>query len=249
MTSPTFGPPARQRIDQQRLRQLRLDRRLSARHIAKETGIEPMNYMRLENADNPNLSTLTVAALLRLADYLRIPAGHLFTRPETPPQSTPVDPESTPDADARILGALLHSLEGKANKTGLADSLDWTMERLLSASTELDTRLEGVGMTLFDADGRLWIRALDDEHSHAETQFRQHPSATRTQRLLTPTRARMIAAASAVDGYKPSKGRESERIDLAALLRAGLIRPEQNTYFATDDVLYSINPLLSTPPA
>jgi transcriptional regulator with XRE-family HTH domain len=220
---------------------MRLDRHLSTRHIAKETGIEPMNYHRLESADNPNLSSLTVAVFLRLADYLRVPAGQLFTEPANPDTSVASDPRSHPDTDARTLGALLRALDTKANKTALVDSLDWTMERLHAASDLLDRRVEAAGMTLFDADGRLWLGPLLGDHAAAETRFRQHHLATPRQRLVTAARARILHAA-ANGGYHPTKGGDDERQALAGLMRAGLLEAHGNTYLADADVLFSLDP-------
>ena len=68
-----------QAIDQQRLIDLRLSRGLAVRQLARDCGIEIAVLNRLETSDNPTLSTLTVAALIRLADRLQVPVGHLFT--------------------------------------------------------------------------------------------------------------------------------------------------------------------------
>ena len=179
------------RLDQQRLIRLRMQRGLAVRQLARDCGIEIAVLNRLETSTDPTLSTLSVAALTRLADRLAVPVGALFT--DDPPTAARQrgDPDTT-RPDAAALGALLTSLGQDTAVVAIADALAWNVDRVHDAAAALDALLRPAGTTLFKNNGLMSIRPIDDSHTDAELAIRRHPRAKANQRLVTAARARIL---------------------------------------------------------
>lgn len=221
-------------INQQRLIDLRLSRGLAVRQLARDCGIEIAVLNRLETTDDPTLSTLTVAALIRLADRLQVPVGHLFTRTET--DHSPASPDDT----AR-LGALLTALAKDTPVVVLADALGWSPTRVHQAADTLTSTLTHAGMTVFRNSGLMSIRPLDDLHSDAELAVRRHPRTRGAQRLVTPARAKILYRAASKP-ISPHSLSESDRINIATLLKAGvLVENSDRHYIPAPDVAASLS--------
>lgn len=231
-----------QTIDQQRLIDLRLSRGLAVRQLARDCGIEIAVLNRLETSDDPTLSTLTVAALIRLADRLQVPVGHLMTRRSD-------DATDTVDAgpDHARLGALLTALGKDTPVVALADALGWSTSRVHQAADDLITLLAPAGMTVFRNAGLMSIRPVDDLHADAELAVRRHPRTRGTQRLVTPARAKQLfrAARSPISPHSLSN---ADRVNIATLLKAGvLIEDNRRHYVPAPDVLTSLTPATQYP--
>lgn len=237
----TFAEPARQGIDQARLWRIRIARGFSARRLATESGVGIAIYGRLEDGDNPDLSTISVASLVRIADHLRVPIGDLFTQPDQTNSERVEDPDSDAD-DSAALGRLLHAIGTQANLVAVADSLGWTQERLQAAIDTLDHTLKPAGLLLFRESGRIQIRARDEVDRAAERRFREHPRATASQRLVTPLRAKMLARAHTQPiGRYVDTQRQADEVNL--LFDLGLfVADEEGQFLPAPDVTYSLYP-------
>lgn len=230
------------RIDQQRLRDIRLARGLPIRQLARECGIEIEVLNRLETAPNPSLSTLSAAALLRLADYLNVPAATLLTHDNHQQAETPAEPTETASADVRQLGALLAALGQDTAAVALADGLGWTKPRLHDAADALDTALRPVGMTVYRRGGMFSLRPHDDSHSDAAIAIARHPRARKKQQLLTPARARLIYRAER-EPISPHSVSKTDRTNIATLLKTGVLVETKDRYFVpSPEVVESLNP-------
>lgn len=232
-------------LDQERLVALRLQRGLAVRQLARDCGIEIAVLNRLETGDNPSLSTISVAALTRLADRLNVPIDALFTTTTTAVESYPADTDpEQPDtaADVRRLGALLNALGQDTAVVAIADALGWTSRRVHHAAAALDELLTPTGTTIFKNNGLISIRPADDTHSDAELAVKRHPRAKPSQRLVTPARARILrrAQTTAVSQHSLSG---NDRVNIATLLKAGLLEEsDQRRLVPTQDVLDSLDP-------
>ena len=224
------------RIDQTRLITLRMSRGLAVRELARDCGIEISVLNRLETADDPSLTTLSVAAVARLADRLGVPVGHLFT------DEHPAQQHANPPDDAVMLGALMTALGRDTPVVTLADALRWTTTRVHEAANTLDRTLTQAGMTLFKNSGLMSIRPIDDRHSDAELAARRHPRARGNQRLVSPARTKILhrATRSPISSHSLSK---SDRVNIATLLKAGiLVEDEARNLVPSSDVLLSLYP-------
>lgn len=239
----TFVDGPHQRLDQKQLGRLRRSRHLSTRQVAIEAGIGIPIYNRLETGQHPDLSTVTVASLVRVADYLRIPVGALFTPPENPEPDLPIDTTATTGEDAKVLGALLHHLGAKPTTVALADSLDWTQERLHAALSELDTTLAAAGLSIFRESGRVRIQAALVD-SNLERRVREHPRAVPSQRLVTRLRSDLIARAHAEPLDATRLRGVDERYQADLMLDLGLlVLDESGRYIPSPDVRDSLYPV------
>ncbi len=227
------------RIDQHRLRDIRLARGLPIRQLARECGIEIAVLNRLETAPDPSLSTLSAAALLRLADYLNVPASALLTTDDAP---TPDEPTENQTADTQQLGALLVALGQDTAAVALADSLGWTKPRLHDAADALDAALQPVGMTVYQRGGLFSLRPHDDSHSNAALAIARHPRARKKQKLLTPARTRLIYRASR-EPISPHSVSKTDRTNIATLLKTGVLIETKDRHFVpSPDVAESLSP-------
>jgi len=223
-------------INQQRLIALRLSRGLAVRQLARDCGIEIAVLNRLETSTDPTLSTLTVAALIRLANHLQVPVGHLFTT--SPDDRDPVEP----GPDHQRLGALLTALHAATPVVAIADALGWSPVRVHDAADTLNQILAPAGMTVFRNSGLISIRPADDLHTDAELAVRRHPRTRGTQRLLTPARAKLLYRA-AQSPISPHSLTNNDRINIATLLKAGaLVEDNQRRFVPSPDVLASLTP-------
>lgn len=225
------------RIDQQRLISLRMGRGLAVRQLARDCGIEIAVLNRLETAADPTLTTLSVAALVRLADHLGVPVGTLFTGDA----SSEVDSHEASD-DTRALGSLLNALGQDTPVVALADALGWTSDRVHQAAASLDLSLRPAGMTVFKNSGLMSIRPEGDSHGNAALAVCRHPRARGKQRLVSPARAKVIyrAAQTPISPHSLSK---SDRLQIATLLKAGvLIEDASRCLVPAEDVLLSLHP-------
>ena len=238
-----YGLPPRQTLNQTRLKHLRLSMNQHARNVARDTGIELATYNRLERADDPNLTLLSVATIVRLADYYRVPVGHLFTAPSDDEQPLPhPDPNADPASDVRRLGALMHALETTVNVAVLSEVLGWTLERTHAALNGLKLQLEPAGVSVYVQNGRATLRTLGSD-TRAEKVYRSHPRASRKQTLLRYDNARLLYDINARGPYDNKPSRQT-RATLAVLLKFGLVEPcDTDNYMLTDDVKFSLNPL------
>ncbi|QBX56072.1 XRE family transcriptional regulator [Nocardioides seonyuensis] len=224
-------------IDQQRLITLRLSRGLAVRQLARDCGIEIGVLNRLETSDDPTLSTLSVAALVRLADRLQVPIGHLFT------DDLDNTPAPDPSPDHARLGALLNALGQATPVTALADALDWSPTRVHQAADDLTRLLAPAGMTVFRNSGLMSIRPEDDLHTDAELKVRRHPRTKGTQRLVTPARTKILYRAARTP-ISPHSLSNPDRVNIATLLKAGVLVEDANRHYVPSaDVLESLNPV------
>lgn len=233
------------RLNQQRLIRLRLQRGLAVRQLARDCGIEIAVLNRLETGDNPSLATMSVAALTRVADRLGVPVGVLFTHDpsNTTPEEAINEYAEQARPDAATLGALLTVLQQETLVVVLADALDWDTERVHQAAATLNDLLRPTGTTVFKHGGLMSIKPLDDSHSDAELAVRRHPRAKANQRLATPARARILYQA-AREPISPHSLSKRDRINIAVLLGAGLlVENETRKYVPALDVELSLDPL------
>lgn len=229
-------------IDQRRLITLRLQRGLAVRQLARDCGIEIAVLNRLETAADPNLTTLSVAAITRLADHLGVPVGTLFADDTTPTPDTTTGEATDAATDARVLGALLTSLGVRTPVVALIDALGWTNHRIHAAAASLDPTIRPAGMTLYKKGGFMAIQPVDDTHTDAELAVRRHPRARSKQRLVSPARSRLLYAAAQAP-ISPPKLSGNDRLQIATLLKAGvLIENEQRCFVPSPDVLTSLHP-------
>lgn len=232
------------RIDQDRLIALRLSRGLAVRQLARDCGIEISVLNRLEAAKDPSLSTLSVAALARLAHRLQVPVGHLFMDDHpTHQRGAATDPTSSDaDADAAMLGALLTALGQDTPVVALADGLGWTIDRVHTTADLLGPTLNAIGMTLFKNSGLMSIRPIDDTHDTAELAVRRHPRARASQRLVSPARAKILYRA-AHNPISPHSLSKNDRVHISMLLKARvLIENDDRCFIPSPDVLESLHP-------
>ncbi|WP_166133935.1 helix-turn-helix domain-containing protein [Nocardioides ochotonae] len=240
----TYARPALQELSQSRLRRIRMQREVSSRHVALESGVGVPVYRRLEDGDNPDLSTISVASLVRVADCLRVSIGDFFEPSLNAEGEGATETGSDPaarDTDAATLGALLQALQTQASAVALADSLNWTQERLQSATRQLDEALAPAGLLVFQESGRVQIRARDEAHQEAETRFRQHPRATRSQRLDSRRRASLIAQAHK-SPIGPNFRIPATTSEVNLLLGLGVLVDSGSGFAPSGDVTYSLYP-------
>lgn len=225
------------RINQQHLIDLRLARGLPVRQLARDCGIEIAVLNRLETTADPSLSTLSVAALVRLADYLAVPVGDLFTADT---EATNSSNQPAPD-DASMLGALLTSLGQDTAIVAVADALGWFVPRVHAAADLLDQTMRSAGMTVFRNSGLIAIRPSDNRHADAELAVRRHPRAKPSQRLVTPARSRLLYRA-AQKPISPHSLSRADRIHIAVLVKAGaLVEDDKRHFVPSPDVIESLH--------
>lgn len=232
------------RLNQQRLIRLRLQRGLAVRQLARDCGIEIAVLNRLETGDSPSLATMSVAALTRVADRLGVPVGILFTNdPDNTAPEHAVEEATDEHTDAAALGALLHVLHQETAVVCLADALGWDIERVHKAAASLTVMLRPAGTTVFKHGGRMSIKPLDDSHSDAELAVRRHARAKPNQRLATPARARILYRA-AREPISPHSLSKQDRVNIAVLLGAGLLVENENRkYIPSTEIEISLNPV------
>jgi transcriptional regulator with XRE-family HTH domain len=230
------------RIDQDKLRDIRLARGLPVRQLARECGIEIQVLNRLETTPDPSLSTLSAAALLRLADYLAVPVAALITDDTPPDTDNPKEPGPSDTADVQQPGALLLALGQATAVVVVTDGLGWTKPRLHNAAHALNETLRPVGMIVFQRGGLISLRPHDDSHTHAVLTIARHPRAEKRQRLLSPARAKLIYRAMQ-QPISPHSVSKSDRINIATLLKAGiLVETKDRHYVPSPEVIDSLDP-------
>lgn len=226
------------RINQQRLIAYRLERGLAVRQVARDCGIEIPVLNRLETSRDPSLSTISVAALCRIADHLGVAAADLLTNDTH--DDTPQPPETD---DPKLLGAVLRALNTDTAIVAIAASLDWDVPRVHTAADTLRQHLHPAGMTIYKKSGRISIRPLDDRHSDAVLAVRRHPRASTGQSLVTPARAKLLYRA-AHKPISPHSLSRNDRLNVAVLLKAGILAENAHRFLIpAQDVTDSLRPL------
>lgn len=222
------------RLNAKRLTLLRLDRGLATRQLALDSGINIAVLNRLETQGSAQLSSLTLTQFLRLCERLGVAPGALIDD-----DTAPTGVESS---DAAVLGAMLHDLRTAVAMVVLTDVLGWTSERLHAAADALLPVLAPAGLMVHRDNGRIALRAIDDTHAAATLAARKHPRIGKSQRLVTPPRARLVHQALnyALLSHALS---DDDRRNLATLIRAGLVQEDSERRLEiSDDVYLSLFP-------
>jgi hypothetical protein len=137
---------------------------------------------------------------------------------------------------------VLHDLRTAVATVVLTDVLGWTSDRLHAAADSLLSLLAPVGLTVHRHDGRIAIRAADDTHAAATLAARKHPRIGKSQRLVTPPRARLVHQALNYSLLSHALS-DDDRRNLATLIRAGLIQEDSERRLeVSDDVHLSLYP-------
>lgn len=228
-------------LNQRRLIELRLGRGIPVRQLARDCGIEISVLNRLETTEHPSLTNISLSAIIRLANYLGVPVGDLFTSVDDPT----TDDDATAAAasiedDAAHLAAVLITFKSDVAVIAIADATGWDLPRVHHAATHLANQLHPLGMTVYKNSGLISLRPRDDRHSNTETKIRRHPRANAYQRLLTPARARILYRA-AQQPISPHSVSNSDRVNIATLLKAGVLVEDDRRHFVpAPEVLASV---------
>lgn len=223
------------RINQRALTDIRLARGLAVRQLARDSGIEIEVLNRLETSDNPSLTTISLAAFLRLAEHLNVHPSALL-EDDTPTSCRPGTP------DSQRLGALLTALGQNTAIVAIADALGWDKPRLQDAIDNLAATLRSAGIIVFQHNGLVSLRPADESHADAVIAIARHPRARARQRLLTPARARIVYRA-ARQPISPHSISSADRLNISVLLKAQILVEDNNRhYIPSPDVVESLNP-------
>lgn len=232
-------------LNQRRLIELRLGRGIPVRQLARDCGIEIAVLNRLEATEHPSLTNISLSAIIRLANYLGVPVGDLFTDKDDPTTDQAIDDATADTAesiedDAAHLGAVLITFKTDVAVIAIADATGWDLPRVHHTATHLANQLHHLGMTVYKNGGLISLRPRNDEHSDTETKVRRHPRASPYQRILTPARARIIYRA-AQQPISPHSISNSDRVNIATLLKAGaLVEDERRHFVPAPEVIASI---------
>jgi transcriptional regulator with XRE-family HTH domain len=222
------------RLNANRLTLLRLDRGLATRQLAFDSGINIAVLNRLETEGSAQVSSLTLAQFLRLCERLGVAPDALI--------DDDAAPAAVESSDAAVLGAMLRDLRTAVATVVLTDVLGWTSERLHAAADALLPLLAPAGLTVHRHDGRIALRAVDDTHCAAALSARKHPRIGKSQRLVTPPRARLVHQALNYSLLSHALS-DDDRRNLAVLIRAGLVQEDSERRLeVSDDVHLSLYP-------
>jgi transcriptional regulator with XRE-family HTH domain len=226
-------------LDGARIRNLRLSRGIPQRQLTNAAGMDIATLRRLETNGLSDISTFSVAQLVRVADYLDVHISDLFTTTADQDQEAPDRPALS---DVQLLGATLLDL-GKSTRTkAVSEIFGWNSRQVHQVADALDETLRPVGMTLRHTKGVLRLSPLDDRHQPVADQLRKHPLARISQRLVTRHRARLIYAMEAKPLSNHSVS-EKSLTALALLCRVNMVKQDgSGKFIVTDDVLHSLYP-------
>lgn len=231
MTLPT--PDIDVRINGAKLSQARTAQGLSQRALGRLADIRMGTLAKLERGEP--VQTLTVRALVKLADAVCVDPSTLLVRSEEP-----VDPE--PD-DVKVEALLAQA--GKAvNRDDIAWSLEWTLDRTNDALKALERRLAPTGQRLRAAKfGWYAVGASQDVLSDDETA--RSTRVTMTEYGLHRAHAKLLSRLA--NGRKVGSIHTSQRYEfgkknpIADLILARMVVPVEDQIVLSEDVAFSLN--------
>lgn len=218
-------------LDVDLIRRRKAHLRLSRRDVAKHLGVTTAVVARLESGVNHGEQPL--ALLLRLADLLAVDLADLLRRGGAPKRGSgahgPTDSDDPVAADARRVGAALHTLGVLVPVEPLAEVLGFDAPRLDAALSALAAVAPSSGLRLHRLQNRVsLIRAADALPADQLAAVLRYDAA-RTG--LTTTQARLVHAAltRAVTPPATRGGRHmlprsnAEKVAAASLIGAGIL--------------------------
>lgn len=142
------------------LRQRQLELGISDRDLSRRTGLGQTTVRSILLKSQLSTST-NVAELNRCLSETGLTYGELLDVDRNG------EPDDSPDADVTVLaGVLIGDRRMHANEQ-LALALGWTFERLDTAATSLDCRLQPTGLKVHQNTNGLTIRSASDKSSDA----------------------------------------------------------------------------------
>jgi transcriptional regulator with XRE-family HTH domain len=218
-------------LDHHRVRQLRLERGLSERELARRLNVTSAVISTIEAGENHE--ELMLRVVHRLAGALEVDIATLLSkpRPSTPPAALD---------DARLEAALFLTARQTRPET-VARALGWSLKRTAAAADALAERLSERGLRLSHAGGL----ALRVDESLLTSRERQ-ALATRMvgQSGLKKSQARLLAhlLAGKLTSEWLRTATNPNRVTLAELVNLGWAEPHNGGYRATRAVRRSLKP-------
>ena len=219
-----------------------LARGLAVRQLARDCGIEIAVLNRLETATDPTLTTLTVAALIRLADHLDVPVGHPLHQTTTDPRQPQPSPPRRHAARRRQPRRTPHRARARHPRRRPRRRPRLDHNRVHDAADALDAALAPVGMTVFRNSGLMLHPARRRHHTDAELAVARHPRA-REQPTPRHPRPRRLLYRAAREPISPHSLSKADRVNIATLLKAGVLVETKDRHFVpAPDVAESLTP-------
>jgi transcriptional regulator with XRE-family HTH domain len=146
------------------LRERLLSAGLSDRTYANRSGVgdSAVRGMLLRNEVNGSVS---IADLRRAATEAGMSMGDLFDATATD------ESDDAPSEDVAVLAQVLNAQKQMHPEDRLAQALGWDVDRLRTAITNLDGRLDEIGLRVHRNSMGVCIRANDKRASHAVTRL------------------------------------------------------------------------------
>ena len=211
----------------------RLELGLSQREVAHGIGLTGQAYARIEEG---NHAALTLLAVIRLADALAVERGRLLKEEQGHEHAL----AEASDA-ARLEAALTLSAAG-LRRDDIASILSWPLRRVDSASSALRRELCGRALVVHRAPRGQRLRLVPRAELLSSDE-RASIARVRIQRQrLTIRQARILRALR--DGDLDSRWEQHtssrDRVDLAALMNAGLVERRQSRITLTSGASFSL---------
>lgn len=228
------------RINGTLMRVLRSQRGIGPTHAAAIAGISRPVLLRIESNDTNAARMLTVDGFINLAEALGTTPAELLNQERTTDADDASD-AATPssDVDPRVLLGLLHEHRDQTTRRALADALGWTGEQVKAAISDLNTRLDGTGLTVYQREDMVQLVATEtkavDDVSTRLTINKQ----TRRGMNITVAKTLLRVWHGQVGGGRISK---QAVIALTQLTKTGAItQTGPETYLPSEALRYALN--------
>lgn len=202
---------------------------LSQRALGRTIGVSGNLINRLEGGAAD--TNLTLHQLHRIAETLgTTPRALLHRRPT----DTPI---AYPDA-ARAAAALADS-PSMVSTEELALTLSWDLVRARRALLHLRRALQGTGLALRRSPNGFKLTADADSLSPEERRRLQRARIKRHGLRLNEAALLRVIATTHIGPRWEARARNSDRVAIAALLKAGYVTRTRHGYAISDDVAFS----------
>ncbi|MCF6506848.1 hypothetical protein E9549_05425 [Blastococcus sp. MG754426] len=152
------------------LRERLLSAGLSDRAYANRSGLGDSAVRGMLLRDEVN-GSVSIADIRRAATEAGMSMGDLFDATATD------EPDDTPSDDVAVLAQVLNSQRQMHPEDRLAQALGWQADRLRSAITGLDARLNPIGLRIHRNSMGVCIRADDKRATHAVNRLNSYKDA------------------------------------------------------------------------
>lgn len=225
------------RINHARIRAKRLEQGISERRVCRHMGPGFTTSVLRALEDGTNHEHLSVGELNRLADYLGLALRDLveLPQPETPRLQGPPRHDDWLNNAVAHVSALLHETKLAVPLDVLATVAGITLDEVDAVLHELNLRLQPVGVNVRVLRGEAFLRPTRqlDAMETARVWRERH-----ARHGINLSQARLLH--SLTHDTVPATLSNDQRVNLQALVRAGIAQPCDRGHQVAPDVAYSL---------